>query len=145
MPDAAEPTLPNRQRLVITSRAGISLRAVPQPGGAWRSLTSSLEAVVRLPGFEQGGPASGHPALFEVMGEPPAAAELKRRVELLPSQSNAPETLGREVYSAPFASATGSTSASATKSWGAIEIAADGWRVVQSPPVTQRVCAHLRK
>lgn len=72
---------------------------------------------------------------FDHTGKVPAAAELKRQIELLQAKAVQPGSLEREVYvRAAFADGCIYIDL-ADNSWSAVEIGADGRRIVQSPPV----------
>jgi hypothetical protein len=72
--------------------------------------------------------------LLEYTGEAPSA-ELKRRIELLDAKALQPESPVREVYLRVASLVDRIYIDLADASWSAIEIGADGWRVVQCPPV----------
>jgi hypothetical protein len=73
--------------------------------------------------------------LFEVSGEAPTAADLKRRIELLQAKAAQQETPVREVYVRVAHVSERIYIDLADKNWGAIEVDSDGWRVVGSSPV----------
>jgi hypothetical protein len=72
---------------------------------------------------------------LERTGKAPAAAELKRQTELLQAKAVQQVSLEREVYvRAAFANDCIYIDL-ADNSWSVVEIKADGWRIIQSPPV----------
>jgi hypothetical protein len=72
---------------------------------------------------------------FDHTGKVSAAAELKRQTELLQAKAVQPGSLEREVYvRAAFVDGCIYIDL-ADNSWSAVEIGADGRRIVQSPPV----------
>jgi hypothetical protein len=72
---------------------------------------------------------------FDHTGKVPAAAELKRQTELLQAKAVQQGSLEREVYvRAAFANGRIYIDL-ADNSWSAVEIGADGRRIIQSPPV----------
>src|ERR1019366_9202898 len=72
---------------------------------------------------------------FDHTGKVPAAAELKRQIELLQAKAVQKEAPVREVFvRAAFANGCIYIDL-ANNSWSAIEIGGDGWRIIQSPPV----------
>ena len=82
--------------------------------------------------------------LYERTGKVPAAAELKRQIELLEAKALQPDTLEREVH-LRAACANGHVYLDlADSSWSAIEIGHDGWRIIQNPPVRFRRVPGMR-
>jgi hypothetical protein len=73
--------------------------------------------------------------LLERTRKAPAAAELKRRIELLQAKALQPETPLHEVYVRTASVGDRVYIDLADSSWSVIEIAPDSWRVLQSPPV----------
>jgi hypothetical protein len=72
---------------------------------------------------------------FDHTGKVPAAAELKRQTELLQAKAVQQGSLECEVYvRAAFANDCIYIDL-ADNSWSVVEIKADGWRIIQSPPV----------
>jgi hypothetical protein len=67
--------------------------------------------------------------------KPPAAAELTRHIELLQAKAAQQETSVFEVYVRAACVADRIYVDLGDTSWSAIEIRADGWRVVENPPV----------
>ena len=73
--------------------------------------------------------------LFDLTDEAPTATELKRRIELLQAKAAQQEMPVREVYVRIAFAEHRIYIDLADSNWSVIEIATDGWRVVQSPRV----------
>ena len=73
--------------------------------------------------------------MLEHTGEAPTGTELKRRIELFQAKAVQPETPEREVYFRTACVGDRIYIDLADSTWSVIEIATDGWRIVQIPPV----------